>query len=372
MEQNFYYNIIFLIFASCVFIQLIYYWLVFGRLAFYRKKTTRQDKEPVSVVISAKDEYDNLKEYLPLILEQDYPDFEVVVVNDCSVDDTDYLLKTYSDKYPNLSVVNIRENVNFFKGKKFPLSVGIKSAKYDLLLLTDADCKPASKEWISEMASNFTDKTEIVLGYCAYQSQAGLLNMLIRFDALFTAIQYFSYSLIRQTYMGVGRNLAYRKSLFYKNKGFTKHYRILSGDDDLFINCAATSGNTKIEISHQSHTISKPKTSFYRWFKQKKRHLTTGQLYKLRHKLLLGTFSFTQILFYITFFTVIFYEYTIQIVLLLLLLRLASQILIIKKCMINLNEKKLLLISPLLEIFLIIFNFMTFFSNLIYKQNKWK
>jgi len=198
-----------------LFVQLIYYWLIFSRVAFYNhtKRPVSESKEPVSVIVCAKNEYHNLVRFLPKLLEQDYPEYEVVVVNDASDDDTFYLLRELADKYPRLKVVNITQNLNFFSGKKFPLSIGIKSAKYELVLLTDADCFPAGPNWIEKMQSAFSGKTEIVLGYGSYAPQPGLLNRLIRFDTLMVAVQYMSNAMIGMPYMGVGRNLAYRKSL---------------------------------------------------------------------------------------------------------------------------------------------------------------
>ncbi|MCF8297048.1 MAG: glycosyltransferase [Saprospiraceae bacterium] len=363
---------IYIVFLCVSGIQLIYYWGIFSRLAFYNKKNELQHFHPVSVVIAARNEYFNLLENLPLILEQDYPDFEVVVVNNSSSDESEYLLKELSEKYNNLKIATIRENVNFFKGKKFPLSVGIKSAKNEFLLLIDADCKPKSNKWIENMQSAFTDKTQIVLGYGPYVAKKGFLNTLIRFDTLQVAMQYLSYSLSGLTYMGVGRNLAYTKSLFYKNQGFSSHYKIMSGDDDLFINSVTNRRNTKIMINPESFTYSEAKDSFSSWIKQKKRHLSTGKYYKFKHKFLLGMYSLSLFLFYFTGIFLLILTFKIEIVASLVALKLISQIFIFKKCMIKLNEKNLLLISPILEIMLLIINPMLSFSNLIVKTNKWK
>jgi glycosyltransferase involved in cell wall biosynthesis len=349
---------------------------VFSKLAFYKKKQVQNSYEPVSVVICAKNEYYNLKRNLPIILEQDYPDFEVIVVNDCSDDETNYLLKDFSDKYSNLTEVRITSSINFFLGKKFPLSVGIKSAKHELLILTDADCRPLSNHWIQEIQNNYTPATEIVLGYGRYESQKGLLNKLIRFDTLQIAMQYFSLALLNHTYMGVGRNLSYKKSIFFKNKGFTSHYHINSGDDDLFINRVAKKGNTAIEISEKTHTVSFPKQSFGLWFKQKKRHLSTSRYYKGKHKIILGLYSFSAFIFYLSLILLIVLSYknltALVILSSLFVIKVLSQMFIFKKCMNRLNEKKLLLLSPIFEILMIIINLFLGFSNFIFKENKWK
>jgi glycosyltransferase involved in cell wall biosynthesis len=366
-------QVLLFIFIIIVFIQLIYYWFIFGSLAFYKKKETPDAKLlPVSVIICARNESVNLRKYLPLILEQDYPEFEVVVVDDNSNDETFFLLKDFLAKYPHLKVVKKEESVNFFKGKKFALALGIKSAKYDLILLTDADCYPRSNLWLRKMQQQFTPNKEIVLGYSPYEKRKGFLNMLIRYDTMMTAINYLSFALIKVPYMGVGRNLAYTKSLFYKNKGFTSHYKIQSGDDDLFINQCSTKTNTSIQIHPDSHTVSFPKTSFKQWFFQKKRHYSTGRYYKFKHKFLLTLFPFCQFLYFPLLIVLLVFQVKIEIVLGLLLIKLLSRIIILKKCINILNEKKLLLISLFVEIFFIIFNPVLHLSNIIRRQNKWK
>ena len=363
--------ILFCVYALAFMDQLYYYWFVFGKLAFYKSEKKTRYQGAVSVVICAKNEFFNLSKYLPVVLEQDYPEYEVVVVNDASDDDTDDLLRGLENEYSHLKVVKIKQDLNFFKGKKFPLALGIKSAKHEILLLTDADCKPTSNQWIRKMVSGFDENTDIVIGYGPYRRSKGILNLLIRYDAFMAAMQYLAHSLNGNTYMGVGRNLAYRKSLFYKAKGFISHYKIASGDDDLFINEVATKTNASIEVSHESYTLSKAKTSFGDWFRQKRRHLTTAKYYKSKFIFLLAKYSFSQLLFISLLILLVVLNYNLLIVLSLFGLRLFSQLLVLKKCSRILNERNLLLTSPLLEIVLILMQLGLGFSNLIIKQNKW-
>lgn len=355
------------------FIQMIYYWFIFSRLAFYNaaKRPVSDEKKPVSVVICAKNEYHNLVRFLPLILEQDYPEFEVIVVNDASDDDTFYLLRELSDKHAHLKAVNLHQNLNFYVGKKFPLSIGIKSAKYPTLLLTDADCYPSGPNWIESMQSVFTDKTEIVLGYGAYLPQPGLLNLLIRFDTLNVAMQYMSLALCHLPYMGVGRNLAYHKELFHKVGGFIEHYKISSGDDDLFINQVANGVNTRIQPAAEAITYSRPKQTFASWYRQKKRHLTTGGLYKTRHKFTLGLYSFSQLAFFALLIALFVLKIDWMLLLGIYLLRLFTQLFIIKKCMIRLHEKKFLLLTPIFELFLMLVNLLLGFRGMFIKKSQW-
>ncbi|RLD77137.1 MAG: glycosyl transferase family 2, partial [Bacteroidetes bacterium] len=269
-------------------------------------------------------------------------------------------------------IVNLNQELNFFHGKKFPLSLGIKSASHEILLLTDADCRPSSKYWIRNMAGKFGRGKEIVLGYGAYERKVGLLNLLIRYETLWVAIQYLSYSLMGKTYMGVGRNMSYRKTLFYKNKGFSSHYTIASGDDDLFINSVATKKNVAIEIDHGSHTISVPEEKIGDWVNQKRRHLTTWKYYRPRFKWLLGTWSISQMFFFGLFILLLALGYNMIIVGSVFILRFVSYLLITKMSMNRLNERKLLLFSPIAELFLIVFYPMLSLVNMFSKPDKWK
>lgn len=295
------------------------------------------------------------------------------MVNDASGDYTHELLEDLEREYSHLKIVNIRENLNFFSGKKFALSIGIKSAKNDLLLLTDADCYPNSNQWISKMIEPFTSKkVEIVLGYGPYETKKGLLNTLIRFDTIHVAMQYFSFAIKRKTYMGVGRNLAYRKSLFLKSKGFISHYKLMSGDDDLFINSVATKTNTRIQLHPDSYTFSEPESTYVKWMNQKRRHLSTAKYYKPRFKFILGKYAFSQLLMYGLLTTLLVFNYHIIWVLGFLLIRFINQYIVTKSCMSQLNEQKLLLFSPILELILFLNHFLLSVSNVISKQNKWK
>lgn len=333
------------LFALTVIIQLGFYWVLFSKLAFFKNKKQKKDENglpPVSVVIAARNEYYNLKDNLPYILEQEYTDFEVVVVNHASSDDTSYLLRELSVKYNNLKAVELSQDLNFFKGKKFPLSIGIREAKNDVLLLTDADCRPASKNWIKEMASNYdSSTTEVVLGYGPFEKEKGFVNLLSRYDNFTVALQYLSMALAGKPYMGVGRNLSYRKELFYRSKGFISHYNIPSGDDDLFISTVADKRNTKVELSDSSFVYSKAKNSFSEWFRQKKRHLTTSSKYKPSVKFLLGLFSFTQLLFFALFISLIVLKVEPLLVTGLFALRFITAVIINKKVSILFKEKKL-------------------------------
>ncbi|MCZ2141175.1 MAG: glycosyltransferase [Bacteroidia bacterium] len=286
-------------FGLVTLILLVYYFFVFGKLAFHKPSGSLQSNyEPVSVIIAARNELENLQKNLIAILEQDYPDFEVIVVNDCSWDGSQAWLEELQKTYTHLKVSQLIEQEKYPTGKKFALTIGIKASKYNLLLFTDADCEPTSNQWIKLMQSKFNPNKEIVLGFSPYRRQKGFLNRFIRFETLITAQFYLSMALSGNAFMGVGRNLAYRKELFFKYKGFATHQHILSGDDDLFVNETATPNNVTIQIDPASFIYTEAKKTYSAWSKQKSRHMSTGKYYKAKHKRVLGCFYATMFLFY--------------------------------------------------------------------------
>lgn len=363
---------IYVIYLLLTAVQLVYLWILFGRFAFSKPVPGKPQDFPVSVVLSAKNEYHNLKKNLPAFLKQEYPKFEVVVVNDASDDETIFLLEDMAREYSHLKVVTISQNLNFFRGKKFPLALGIKSAKYDHLLLTDADCTPAGTHWISRMMAGFTEGKEVVLGYGKYFETAGLLNRIIRYDTAFIALQYFSMAHWGSPYMGIGRNLAYRKKLFLDHKGFAAHYKVSSGDDDLFINQVANKNNTFVQADPESFTRSPSKATFKSWWAQKRRHLTTGRYYKLKHKLVLGGYPLSLLLFYAAFALILILGISLIWALIPMIIRLISQLIILQSTFNKLQERKLLLISPVIELIITLTYPVMFSVNLVFKESKWK
>ena len=280
--------------------QLLYWWLLFARLSFFRSKNLLENstQNPVSVVVCAYNEAENLRRHLPRLLEQNYRSLNVVVVNDNSSDKTEYVLSSFQDKHPTLHIVRLTTPTA--AGKKDALTAGIGAAPSEVLLLTDADCRPATDRWAAIMTAGFSDEaTEVVLGYGPHERLPGFFNKLVRFETVWTAIQYLSFALAGMSYMGVGRNLAYRKRLFERAGGFRNHADLASGDDDLFINAVAHRENVRIELHPDSFVYSTPKTDLRAWMRQKTRHLSTGTRYRLLHKILLGSYTVSHLLHYV-------------------------------------------------------------------------
>ena len=283
-------QILFIILLTAAGIQLLYLFLFI--IAFIREKSAEAATgSPVSIVVCAHDEAENLRELIPMLLQQDYPEFEIVVVNDRSNDSTfDYLLYE-TEKHPRLRMVNVKSTPERVNGKKYGITLGIRAASHEWILLTDADCRPRSDRWIRAMSAHFQEGTSFVLGFSPYLKKRGLLNLFLRFETLLTAIQYFAFGWMKNPYMGVGRNLAYRKSLFLEEKGFNNFLHVTGGDDDLFVNIHARGRNTRLEISPDSQVYSEPKTAWSSFYEQKIRHLSVGKRYRFSHRLLLGLFS---------------------------------------------------------------------------------
>lgn len=288
-----------ILFFTAVFVQLIFILGFFPALLSHEDNPREEVSSPkpgVSVVIAAWNELENLKELLPILEAQQYPDFEIVVADDRSHDGTyDYLLFNEGG-YSKVNFVRIESLPVHFTAKKFAVTMGIKKATKEIILLTDADCRPTSEHWIDTMVAQLESDKDIVLGYSPYSFEDSRLNSLIRYETFQTALQYLSFAKANAPYMGVGRNLMYRRELFWVGNGFLNHQELLGGDDDLFVNEVSNKKNVAICISEEAQMISEPKKTWGEWITQKRRHLSVGKRYKFRDKFLLGSLALSQLL----------------------------------------------------------------------------
>jgi len=365
--------IVFCVFIAVVVIQFLYYIVVFGKFSFAKPQTVTPKRVPISVIVCAKNEEENVKKFVPLLAEQDYHTFEIVLIDDASSDNTLEIFEEFEKQYPNIKLVKVENNEAFWGNKKFALTLGIKAAKYEYLLFTDADCYPTSKDWITSMSAQFTQQKNIVLGYGAYEKISNsFLNKIIRFETLLTATQYFSWAKIGKPYMGIGRNMAYKREEFFKVRGFMDHMKIRSGDDDLFINQAANGDNTTICYVPDSFTYSTPKTRFKDWFTQKRRHVSTAKHYKLFDRNQLGLFYVSQLLFLLLPVVLLAFQYQWIAVVSIIGFRYLFAWLTLGFAAGKLKEKDVMYWFPIIEIVLIFTQLNVFITNTFSKPVHWK
>ena len=360
-------------FALLFIVQLYFVLGVHLKLVRYKVQDLNlHSSKPLSVIVCARNEAENLKIHLPALFAQDYPNFEVVVVNDRSWDDTEDVLKAFAKDYANLKVVDILDGDKFLAGKKFAATMGIKAAANEWLVFTDADCKPATNKWLSGMQQPVDENIALVLGYSPYYKRRSLLNALIRFETFFTAVNYLAFALKGMPYMGVGRNMAYKKSLFFKNKGFAAHMHIPSGDDDLFVNANATAQNTTIQIHKDTQVWSEPKDTFISYLRQKKRHIGAGKFYKSKHQFILSLQIIAQFLFYIAAIVLAFMPATVYIAVGVFALSLIIRSFIYPRLLKRLNYGELRWWFPFLDLLLMGFLVFNAILSIFVKKVQWK
>ena len=347
-------RIVFYLYLGATLVQLAVWWGVFARLAFAAKNETGvadPDKlPPASVVICARNEADNLKRNLPGILAQVYPaPWELVVVDDASDDETHMVLQAFAEQNTRLRVIRIDEKIR--PGKKHALSRGVDAARYDHIFLTDADCRPASGNWLAHLAARFSlqPDIEIVLGYAPMQPAPGAFNRWVRFETAYTAIQYLSFALAGMPYMGVGRNMAWKKSLYKRAGGFEAHMDLPSGDDDLLVNAAAGRGNVAVCLHPESFVYSPAKRNWRDWSRQKHRHLSAGKRYRPGHQVALAMLSLSHTLHYFLLLVLLIAGFGMVTVALCCLLRSFSLLFLYGKILTRLREFHLLSQVPIYD-----------------------
>lgn len=352
--------------AALFLTQAIYYLGLYNKIYTHIQKENNADVNlkhpPLSVIIVAKDAANELKENLPFILEQDYPEFEVIVIYDSAADDCDDVLKLLEDKYPNLYHTFIPDSARYISHKKLGITMGIKASRHDWLVFTESNCRPQSKRWLRQMARNFTPSAEIVLGYSNYEKTSGWFNKKITFDTLLNSMRYLGMAISGHPYMGTGRNMAYRKSLYYKQKGFSSHLNLQRGEDDLFINETANEHNTRVETDPESLVrISIPKYKRI-WREEKISYMATSRLFKGTARYLMGFETCSRLLFYITtiatiIISTILHQWIIAgIALLLWTLRYVLQLVVFRKASTYLGERKFYALLPVFDILQPIWN----------------
>ncbi len=370
--------ILFAVLLLTFIIQLGFYLIPYTAILRYNRRLRKGnvphvvEQPSVSIIICARNEGNNIKRFLPLVLEQNYHDYEVIIVNDGSCDNTDDVIKELQKDYDNLYVTNIPQETRIISHKKLAITVGVKAAKNEILLFTDADCRPLTPDWISSIVRNFDSNTEFVLGHGNYYREPGFISRMVSYDTLTIAMQYMGFALLGHPYMGVGRNIAYRRSTFFKNKGFAGFLHVASGDDDLLVNAFGKKHNTRIEPSLDAETLSLPKTTFKDWYYQKLRHLSTVDTYNSNSKMWIGLEPLSRGLFYASIILLIalFYStpWIIASAIGVFMLRYVIQYIIINKTAKVYNDKTFGLSIILFDIVLPLFTLYLLTINKIFKR----
>lgn len=291
--------------GGLLLIQILYLLRLYLRIPHREKQVRREvltfqtECPPLSVILYARETCPQLQANLPVILKQDYPQFEVIVITDGPDDGTTDYLTQLQARYPHLYHSFIPDSSRYISHKKLGLTLGIRAAKYDWLVMTDPACQPASDQWLRLLARNFTPGTSVVLGYCGYAPAKGILHRCISYDTLFQAMRYLGFALGGHPYVGLGGNLAYRKQLFYDNKGFSRHLNLLRGDDDLFINRVATGNNTRVETDARAATRHQPYIRAKDWQEEKVSYALTSRFCRGGQRYLAGCETLTRLLFYL-------------------------------------------------------------------------
>jgi glycosyltransferase involved in cell wall biosynthesis len=347
--------------------QVYFYGQYFIRLATYRENNKEEETDvPISLIIAVKNEKENLIQHLPILVNQKHKEFEIILVDDHSTDGTEAWIN--AQNLAKVKCISLKES----SGKKAAIAKGISLAKFDAILLTDADCKPASEKWMSLMGVKLQDENSLVLGYGSYAKRNGLLNALIRYETIQTAVQYLSFALSGNAYMGVGRNLAYRKKVFLKSQSGQKYADIRSGDDDLLVNEMAEKAKVEICIKSEAHTISAPKTRWRSYLIQKRRHLQAGSKYKQSDRIRLAFLGISTLFFWLSFFLLCLKASYIMIIFPIFAVKLMLQYFTFGRIMQKLQERNLLFWVPLLEFFYIVSMTVVGVSTWIWKVDRWK
>lgn len=285
-------------------VQCIYYCGLYNRI--YRRHVDvskgrvefSQELPPLSVVLYAHNAAENLRRNLPAILKQDYPRFEVIVIDDASTDETGNVLEMFEKEYPHLYHSFTPSSARYISHKKLALTLGVKASKYDWLVFTETNCTPDSDQWLRLMARNFTPQTQIVMGYSNYVRAKGWFQKKVAFDTLFQSMRYLGFALAGKPYMGVGRNLAYRKELFFKQKGYSSYLNLQRGEDDLFVNQASDKGNTRVETDSRAAVRILPVEHKKEWKEEKVSYMATSRHYRGVQRYLNGLETTSRLLFY--------------------------------------------------------------------------
>ncbi|MDR1951314.1 MAG: glycosyltransferase [Bacteroidales bacterium] len=342
------------------------------------------DRKPISVVIATRNEHDQVRHNLPFFLDQNYANFEVVVVIDDSDKDLVYIMNEFEKQYSNLKVVSFEWARNFFVSRKFAESVGIKSATHERILLSNITTRPASPDWIAQMSRTLSGNKKIVIGYHTLASKTSLAHAFIRFDTFFYTLRYLRATISGHPFTADSKNLAFDRSLFYDTKGVARFYNVNTGDEDMFVNKAATEVNTTIEIHPNAFVKGQQLTTFSEWFAMKVRHRVLIREFKTINRLGLGIHDLFMSLFYIVSFTILGcfflpetnpFDMPLEFLMIaggIFMLKTLIQWIVFKRMMARFKEQGFLLLIPVFDLMKLILLPVLLLIGLFTKRITWK
>ncbi len=366
-EYPLYVWVLFGVFLLALFLQLYFYLRYYSGIFRFKKRMESNEvrlttnRPPVSVIICARNESENLARFLPAVLKQKYPKFEVIVVNDGSTDESTDLLKKLMEKYKNLYQTFLPMGAKYMSRKKMCVTVGIKASHYDHLLLVDADCEPASDNWLNDMMRHYASGKSVVLGYTGYKGDEGFFDKMVSFDMMFDAMRYLGFAYYGKPYRGISGNLSYKKELFLSKNGFHSHLILPYGDDDLLIRDISTKENTTICVEPDAITWSHRELTMKSFLFQRERQMETYAEYLPSTKFRIGSEIVSRFVFYALFlFLIILFAVwgefiSLGIVAFFALPRLITQMVVFSKTSQALSERKFMFSIILFDILLPIF-----------------
>ena len=360
-------TVLFYTFVAFTGVQLIYY-VLFSSVLWKQKKANNSSTPPISVIIFAKNCASYLEKNITYFLNQKYPNFEILLVNNASFDETDDVIEQLKEKHPQLKIVDVENNEAFWGNKKYATTLAIKAAKYEHLLFTEANCVPKSEFWIAEMSKLFSEEKTIVLGYKKLILGNNFTSYLIRFQHVLLTIQGFFAAKSLTPFMAFGENYGFTKNDFFRVKGFVNHIKIRDGKDDLFVRDAAQKNNASYQLSSESFIECETNYTFKSWFLEQRKKNILQKQYKLKHRFFLNFFMFTKVGFY-ALATYLFFVYSYQILLPIVLFYLLFKAIVMGLATKKLGEISVFFLSPILDILLIFIQISIFIANLISKPN---